>query len=695
MFRTWGEGKLKNDYLLELLHLQQDGKQAISAPTNWMTQEPLLDVDTEIDKTMKDIGDSILLAGNIDRIARWHFLIGSPGNGKSAAVGKLCRYLVDKRNCCITDEYDCPIQELKQGTIPYELSIYENGNPFSTAKIIQDASVVKNPFLPNVDPSNDLISAVKEAWSKGISLVVCANRGVLEKAYWENHVNRDINREPWFRIIKELAESDDTINGKLQDTMEFIGKKAVFKKVRITYSHLENRSLLICNDIFDRLLKKAIDKERWEPCLTCNEIKLCPFKANQEWLSKDNCRGNFIKILKRVEVYSGQVIVFREAQALISLILAGCPRDYSNNLHPCDWVRSRIDQKDFFSLACRRIYMVLFASHNPLGLEVNAKLRKEQVNAFKEFARRIKESSIKVEEHVKATLDNIIKGRYPSTDLGVTRLLGEEGIFSQLNPMRETLPQAFMDLWDGDYYTIKDNMNPLITDIEKICLDIWQLIEQYLEHIPGHVVLGIHWHLRRWRSNFLMSIGFLSEGLTAWSYELDEYIELLEILSLSKYKEPSLDDKRKVKELNEKLESMIDIISLEESKKGKVYLTDFVSLDGDWVKGLKPKIQDTVDNLSLVISFRINREGNKNESARVSAPLYLWLSRYLKKKLDPRCIPVELIQGIIDAMVRAASKGDYAYVDDIEMIINAGTDGYYHLDRDDGEVYVEHEPRIL
>lgn len=84
---------MRNNFLVELLALQQDGKQAISSPSNWINQKPLLEVPTKLDEIIEELGNAILSKKGNNTIARWHFFIGSPGNGKSAAVGKLCRFL--------------------------------------------------------------------------------------------------------------------------------------------------------------------------------------------------------------------------------------------------------------------------------------------------------------------------------------------------------------------------------------------------------------------------------------------------------------------------------------------------------------------------------------------------------------------------------------------------------------------------
>ena len=51
------------------------------------------------------------------------------------------------------------------------------------------------------------------------------------------------------------------------------------------------------------------------------------FKANRDWLFNPSSRKKFIDVLEGPK-FSGQVIVFREALAIISLLLAGYSRDY-------------------------------------------------------------------------------------------------------------------------------------------------------------------------------------------------------------------------------------------------------------------------------------------------------------------------------------------------------------------------------
>ena len=310
----------------------------------------MLDVPTEVDEIVDELSNSMLTGNGKNQTARWHFFIGSPGNGKSAAMGKLCRKLISNSECKVLDENNVPISELGDSDVPYVVFVYGKGDNYSSLRIVQDASVVRDPFSPNVDPALDLIDTLQESWNKGTSLVICTNRGVLEKAIWDKHTDVSVNSKKWFKILRDIDRvSNTSMHGHLDSRYPFDHKKTVFKEAIVSYSYLENYSLLIGRNTFDSLFESATDPTHWNCCKTCTAINLCPFKANCDWLTQRDLRTAVLQLLKRAEVLSGQVIVFREALALISLFLAGCPDDYrSHGIHPCEWVKTKVENKDFF-----------------------------------------------------------------------------------------------------------------------------------------------------------------------------------------------------------------------------------------------------------------------------------------------------------------------------------------------------------
>jgi len=671
-----------NSFLVDLLSLQQDGKQAISAPTNWI-QEPLLEVKTEVDEIVEELLEAMLVGSEGNKTARWHFFIGSPGNGKSAAMGKLCRQLMFLKECRVCDENNVTIDDLPSTVIPYAINVYENNNKYSSAQIVQDASVVRNPFSSDIDPATELVETLNYAWDKGISLIICTNRGVLEKAHRDNHTKKETNSKPWFKILSAIVLANTSLKSTIEKPFDFNGKKTVFSRVLVGFSHLDNRSLLMDRDTFNKLLSIATSPDHWELCNSCSAADMCPFKANCSWLLNEEARAGFLKILTRAEVMSGQVIVFREALAIISLILAGCPRDYGER-HPCEWVQETRANNDIYSLAVRRIYMCLFASYSPHGLEYEDILRRKQLNALRWLFEVMDEENTQA----RGAIECVIKPNPPSTDVGVKRILGAQGILANLDPCMEGLPSEFYQRWDSDYEAVIDSAGDLFTEIELTCLLVWKELEECLELASEYSGSEAHWALRRWSSNFLLHFGALFEGLSAWSEELDDFAGLLELIRTAPENRSS-EQKRSIRKLNILIENLLNTVAGNQEE-SSVQLSEAVTLSGLWVRNkLKPKTiaNEESGSVSLAVEF----EGG--ERAKFAAPMYLWLTRRAGGKLDPRCFPQELLTGAIDARVRAASKGKYAFEnDEVELVIRLDNDELFRLIRvEGGEVDVSHE----
>ena len=53
-------------------------------------------------------------------------------------MGKLCRQLMFLKECHVSDENNVTINDLSSTVIPYAMDVYENGNKYSTAQIVQD-----------------------------------------------------------------------------------------------------------------------------------------------------------------------------------------------------------------------------------------------------------------------------------------------------------------------------------------------------------------------------------------------------------------------------------------------------------------------------------------------------------------------------------------------------------------------------
>ncbi len=640
---------MNDGFLMMLLKLQQDGSEAISAPSNW-NRLPLLEVKTDLNKVIDDLKQSILHNVEGERTARWHFFIGSPGNGKSASVGKLVRSLWEKGYVIHTEE-GLDAKNLKEKQIPYILEVKELDKKFSFAWLAQDASVLKNPFAIDVSPPKQLIDLLIEASNRGISLVVCTNRGVIENAYKLIYLDSKLNKYSWFKALKCAIEDESSVE------LEFDGekKKKVFERFHVTSSHLDNYSLLINNNTFEELIRKATQEQFWDACKRCKFNEYCPFYLNKESLCQDEGRLVILKILRRAEMISGQIISFREALAVISFLLAGCPRDYYDKT-TCEWVQSKIKKNDFFSLLSRRLYMSLFSSYSPAGFEYDMLLSGQQQKYLKQLSQGVTEEN-DATKALKCVLD---KKNQNSTDVGVTRLFSASGVLRKLDPLSFPLPRLILENWSGDLDRIIKHDSSLVSPLEKKCCILWKFLEDQIEQISEEAVERYRW-LQRWISSFTIRMGSMIEHHTAFGYELDE---ILEIMGLKNKEDLSDTDRKTLMSLEEQLRVLLNPLAEE-----GINISDNVSLRGDWTRDhLRPRIETNPKskNLALIIRF-----GEQRQEVPISAETFVWLKRKADYHMSSKSFPAELIEAARDEQVRAASRSKYAYQDDeITLVIN-------------------------
>lgn len=672
-----------NPFLQSLLCLQQDGNQAISAPNNWIQTRPLLQVETELDTVVRELADRSLGAPQ-NQSGQWHFFIGSPGNGKSAAVGELIRIIIEDRSCNVVDEHGTNIEDLGSDSVPYYLDVYEPGNRFSSLRVVQDASVVRNPYAHDVDPAKDLLDTLQEAWDKGISLVVCTNRGVLEKAYRDTYANTDINRRTWHKAI--LSPLADHNKGEALDvkTLSFdSSRKNAFSTIDARATFLDNRSLMLGGrDILGNLIKEAVSDENWKACVDCKVAQLCPFKANRDWLSDNQGRESIVKLFQRAEVLSSQVIVFREALAAISFMLAGCGRDYDNT-SPCGWVHQLVERGDLFGLLSRRLYACIFMSFNNRGLELSPDIQEFQISALTELREVIGDESSSASKAITSILNNPA----PSTDVGVSRLFGADGVFSRLDAIKGPLAPSFVDRWDGNYVALQKRDTPGCGELESRCAEIWNELEDKAEALGSHEASRAYWAVRRWSSGFTLHIGALQESSVVAGNEIDEFTELLSLLD----KHPTdrtIEDRRRLQYLEQLVENLLNRENHNGFSSSALHLADNVEVDGRWIaENLHPHISPSPASGSLTVAVRF---GAASDYTTLPASTYLWLKQRARGTIDPRCIPDDLLDEAMNAKARAAAKSAYAFApDNVTLRVLLRSD-VYELSRFDGEV----DPRV-
>jgi hypothetical protein len=655
----------ENSFLTSLIAIQQDGQGAISAPVNWLSK-PLLEVKTELNQVVEDLAANALYKGGLNTLGRWHFFIGSPGNGKSAAAGVLARSLA-ANHCQIVMEDGTSLSDLTHNQIPYRLNVIEEGNRFSTLWIAQDASVLPDPYVRNPDPAISLSTLLQDAAARGVSLVVCTNRGVLEKVFANGHLDPTVNKQIWFKAVNAALHDRE----KLELSVPDVGQKRVFEKISVSSTPLDQRSLLLKRDIFRRAITRAVADENWVPCTTCEARLRCPYFQNRLWLQNEALLGNFISVLQRAEVLSGRVIVFREALALLSLILAGCPHEYAD-LSPCRWVHGRQKAGDWFSLLSRRIYASLFFPYSPLGLETGPNSRREQLDNL------LKLTDIKnLSAEARIAVGHVVNDVSPalSSDVGVERLVGRNGIMREVDPFNDVLTQAFHDAWNEDSNVFLGNAF-WISDLERECGAIWESAREGLGN-SGESAYDIYRSLARWITAFTYRASALVANQITFG---DELTDLVQIMSLE-----NIGTEASVRQI-EQLEKLIAEMLNPEGEGTR--LSTFGCLGGDWAKvALRPylDVDPNSESISLLIQF-----GKNGEPIPFNSMAFVWLKRRLERGMVTVSFPEAFLQTARDALERASSESKYFTNDsDIEIVIELPGDRRWALKRSRGFVRLD------
>ena len=146
--------------------------------------------------------------------------------------------------------------------------------------------------------------------------------------------------------------------------------------------------------------------------------------------------GNVLDILRKAEVLDGQIIVFREAVALLSVLLAGCPNDHGGRT-PCEWVHDQVEGHRVFNLLARRVPSILFGATRPHGLEGPERhlsgtiaSRRDQISALEGVNVLLDGTST-----IRDALSAVTRPRELSTDVGLERLLGTDGAIPRSRPL--------------------------------------------------------------------------------------------------------------------------------------------------------------------------------------------------------------------------------------------------------------------
>ncbi|MCC7703513.1 hypothetical protein IGS59_14785 [Janthinobacterium sp. GW460P] len=653
----------QNSLLSKLLTLQQDGQRSISGPTNWL-KPTVLEVQTNLHAVIDALEQAVVPNTDSSRPGRWHFFVGSPGNGKSAGAGDLVRRL-DKRGDTILDlASGKTLRELSGSDVPYRLDVFAAGQKFPYLYIAQDASVLPDPYDPDADPALALEELLIDAAERGVSVVVCTNRGVIERTFSRGYLDPLKNGEGWFKAIR-MAVGDPVGTISLGPAT----RKRVFDSIEIGVTSLDQRSLVLASDTLEHIIVKAINAPEWAACEGCPSRSMCPFRANRDWLAQPELRGSIGRVLLHAELFDGQVIVLREALALISLLLAGCPHDYSS-AHPCDWVHQKRSKGDIFALASRRLYMVLFSSYSPFGLAIDPEDRAVQTADLKSLTR----SGSGTTDQTNKAMKFVVDGRHStSTDVGVQRLLGMGRVLSSLDPFSDVLPPDFLDRWNESWIQLQSG-DSWVSEIERACFSCWEDLQRAAAASLDSSPTVYRW-LTRWITAYTIRAGALVEKVTTYGNDLDELASILGISGQPTRQQMLLIDKIE----------MTLALSLNPVSEGLV-LSPSTSLHGDWpTQALKPKLKTGSGGaITAHLSF-----GGSNHTIPMSTRAFVWLKRKAEREMASATFPNEYLGTARDAMLRVAVTSAYDTKDGIELRITRANEPSIQIKRAHGGMVID------
>jgi len=634
---------VQNELLKQLLQFQPSGNRSISQPANWL-DDPDIHIPTWLDKYVNIITDGVRESSKEESEKKgvWVFLIGSPGGGKSSLCGQVIRKLNSDHSFRDGNRDDLDLTVLTE--LPYVIEIVANANKdkFASARFIQDASVAKEAYSENSDPVQDLIQELSNAFEKGISLIACTNRGIIEQLI--DRCNGDNNHRGWYKQFKSCFQE----RGESSFNIKFDSSKSVCDSVDSHVVFLDNVSLLEFDAtqnscVAGDLVNTIVHSDGWEICNTCECRKICPFKANRDWLMDGERLDSFLLLLGRAEILSSQSIVFRELLSFVSLLFAGCSIDYGEGEHPCEWVHEHCD--NWLPLFARRIYMVMFGAHAPTGLDDNQNVSNAQRMTFG----RIKDiDTVKPEE--RAVLELLSRSEPPvSTDVGVERLLGKNGIITRSGPTYSRIPKEFAERWDH-LVNARSNSANFQCDIEDKLFELIETVTRTYSENASQATDEILL-FTRWAANVGLKIGALQDGFSKDGIAIDGFGK-----NLKKLKGGTLKGK-------EKVNFMETITNLLKENQDNVAVSNYLAL----------AIDKKDDNLEL--KFQKNQSGFLNVGLEVSGQDFLlngeqyhWLTQ-IKGGLITQSLPHAVVDALTQLKNRILTARNYGTAKKIELII--------------------------
>lgn len=523
------ESRCKNPYVEQLLSYSADRDYAIANPNQWENPPPLM-VETPLVDQMKELADEIW---DCRGAPIWLFLVGGPGNGKSEAVGAFVRRI---NNLASNNGNPIPLSCSKgsDGTssLPYWFLAEVNNRNLI---LLQDISI---PKLEGSVPEKDFLDILSRAREELSHLIVCANRGMLLRARKLAQLNPEYTS--FVSLLGQIDVRSDESSLAVTSSTDY-GLDGIPVSLRVW--PLDHESVLFgsvvtnpwscaSNSLLDHVLQKATSDANWEKlsCDDCEVKELCPFLADVEWLRDETRRLSFLKLLRHAEILSGQRLVLREAMALISLIIVGCPADFGRQ-HPCEWVQERAANCDptcsknlesLLELVSHLIYQDLFGRFSPTGLTLDPIQDSVDFWVLTELRKMGPQGN-----EVAGAIRNVDKNS--AKQAGPLRLVGASGTLGELDPAKDTA-------WCS---RVKIEVDTTLSELQSQCITMQHLVEQKLGSFfasledqvmslePHHDMAKIIAAVYRWASTLYLRSAGTALGEWVHSPVIDQYLDFM------------------------------------------------------------------------------------------------------------------------------------------------------------------------
>jgi hypothetical protein len=285
---------------------------------------------------------------------RFIFLVGGPGNGKSAAVEAFISRLDAGLSCAGALESHFRSAYGTGRTVARRVdAAAADVGPSELASrvgrliIVQDASSAESR---NDDAAAILVAELSQLVSseEPFLYICCVNRGVLARA--RSTRADDSPTQKAVSILSRVADVTSvagiTATGEDSSWPVQVGDPSLEGMVAAWPLDLE--SLLDSHaavpvSALGSILAFASSQTRWEegPCGECDAAPLCPFLRNARRLRLIDRQESLRQLLRRGELGLGKRWNFRELFSLVAEIMVGEREDYGSALHPCDWVAAQ------------------------------------------------------------------------------------------------------------------------------------------------------------------------------------------------------------------------------------------------------------------------------------------------------------------------------------------------------------------